>query len=68
MEFECCIYFTPRLKLNVHKRSEDVQDVFRRSYVRSIYVLCIEDYVSYFYSQMNEGGQGTCMKCALFVK
>ena len=28
-------------KLNVHKTSEDVQDVFWASYVRLIYVLCI---------------------------
>ena len=28
-------------KLNVSKTSEDVQDVFWTSYVRSIYVLCL---------------------------
>ena len=28
-------------KLNVHKTSEDVLDVFGTSYVRSIYVLCL---------------------------
>ena len=28
-------------KLNVRKTSEDVQDVFWTSYVRSIYVLCL---------------------------
>ena len=44
------------------------QYVFRMPYVRSIYVLCLGDYLSYFYCQKNESSQGTCMKRVLSVK